>query len=120
METWVQGFSSIVSKLNLIMVDVAALVFSNIATLGVVRVLDIIAGVCSWVCHHYVGMFLHDGGAVDVRRQGRRGGRGRRGGGRFAEAQVHDVESCVVSIDDVVEPSGDVSETVLDIVNEVA
>ena len=68
METWVQGFSSRVSKLNLIMVDVAAVVVSNIATLGVRRVLDIIAGVCSRVIHHYVRMFLHDGGAVDVRR----------------------------------------------------
>ena len=66
METWVQGFSSIVSKLNLIMVDVAAVVVSNIATLGAVWVLDIIAGICSRVCHHYVGMLLHDGGAVDV------------------------------------------------------
>ena len=136
METWVQGFSSRVSKLNLIMVNVAALIVSNVATLGVRRVLDVIAGVCSRICHHYVGMFLRGGGAVGVRRRGRRGRRGQHGGGRVAEAQVQgvteaqgqdvaeaqvqDVESCVVSIDGVVEPSGDVSGTVVNIENEVA
>ena len=118
METWIQGFCSRVSKLNLIMVDVAAVVVSNIATLGALRVLDIIASVCSRVCHHYVGMLLHDGDAVDVRRRGRRGRRGQHGGGRVAEArvqgvteaqgqdvaeaQVQDVESCVVSLNDAV------------------
>ena len=120
METWIQGFSSRVSRLNLIMVDVFALVVSNVASLGVRRAIDVIAGVCSRICHHYVGMFLRGGGAVGVRRRGRHGRCGRRGGGRVVEAQVQDVESCVVFLNDGVEPSGDVSETVVNIENEVA
>ena len=116
--------------------DLAAVVGSNIATLGALRVLDIIASICSRVCHHYLGMLLHDGVADDVQRRGHRGRRGQHGGGRVAEArvqgvteaqgqdvaeaQVRDVELCVVSIDGVVEPSGDVSGTVVNIENEVA
>ena len=114
METWIQGFCSRVSKLNLNIMDMAAVVVSNIATLGALRVLDIIASVCSRVCHHYVGMLLHDGDAVDVRRRGRRGRRGQHGGGRVeearvqgvaeargqdvVEAQVRDVESCLLNL----------------------
>ena len=120
MEGWIQGFSSRVSRLNIIMADVVSLVVSNVASLGVRRAIDVIAGVCSRICHHYVGLCLRGGGAVGGRRRGHRGRRGRRGGGRVVEAQVRDVEACVVPLDDVVVPAGDVSETVFSIENEVA
>ena len=108
---------------------------SNIATYGALRVLDIIASICSRVCHHYLGKLLHDGVSNDVGRRDHRGRSGQHGGGRVAEArvqgvakargqdvveaQVRDVESCVVSMDGVVEPSRDVSGTVVTIENEV-
>ena len=80
MEGSIQGFSSRVSRLNLIMVDVAALVISNVASLGVRRAIVVVAGVCSRICHHYVGLCLQGGGVVGGQRRGRRGRRGRRSG----------------------------------------
>ena len=72
--------------------DLASVVGSNIATLGALRVLDIIASVCSRVCHHYLGKLLHDGVSDDIRRRGHRDGRrGLHGGGRVAEAWVQGV-----------------------------
>ena len=114
--------------------DLASVVGSNIATLGALRVLDIIASICSRVCHHYLGMLLHDGVADDVRRRGHHGRCGHHGGGRVAvarvqgvaeaqgqdvvEAKVRDGGSCVVPMDGVIESSGDLFEVVT-IENEV-
>ena len=103
------------------MVDVVALVVSNVASLGVRRAIDVIAGVCSRICHHYVGLCLRGGGVVGGQRRGCHGRRGRRSG-RVVEArnQDRDVEACVVPLDDVVVPAGDVSKAVFNIENEVA
>ena len=115
--------------------DLAAVVGSNIATLGALRVLDIIASICSRVCHHYLGKLLHDGVSNDVGRRDHRGRSGQHGGGRVAEArvqgfaeargqvvvkaQVRDSESCVVAMDGVTEPSRDLSGTVVTTESEV-
>ena len=119
MEGWIQGFSSRVSRLNLIMADVVSLVVSNVASLGVRRAIDVIAGICSRICYHYVGLCLRGGGVVGGRGRGHCGRRGRRGG-RVVEAQDRDVEACVVPLDDVVVPAGGVSEAVFNIEDEVA
>ena len=102
---------------------------SNIATYGALRVLDIVASICSRLCHHYLGKLLQDGVADDVGRRGHRGRSGQLGGGHVAEARVQgfakarglvDVEaqvrvsdSCVVAMDGVTEPSRDLSGNVV-------
>ena len=111
--------------------DLAGIMGSNIATYGALRVLDIIASICSRVCHHYLGKLLHDGVADDVGRQGHRGRSGQLGGGHVAdadarlrsvaeardlvdvEAQVWVGDSCVVAMDGVTDPSWDLSRTVV-------
>ena len=102
---------------------------SNIATYGALQVLDIIASICSRVCHHYLGKLLNDGVAHDVGRRGLRGRGGQPGGGRVAEtrvqgfaearglvdieAQVHVGDSCVVASDGVIGSSSDLSMNVV-------
>ena len=84
------------------------------------RLIDIVSGLCSRVCHFYLGLRLHGGGGGGGRRGGRRGRRrgGRRGGRRVRPCDL-DIEACVMPVDDVVVPVDDVVEAVLVIEGEV-
>ena len=100
---------------------------SNVATYGALRVLDIVASICSRLCHHFLGKLLQD----DVGHRGYRGGSGRLGGGHVAdadarlrsvaeardlvdvEAQVWVGDSCVIAMDSVTDASCDLSRTVV-------
>ena len=101
--------------------ELAGVVFSNIATYGAQRVLDLIASICGRLCHHYVGRLLGDTDNV-----GRRGRSSQTGGGQVAgtrvaeaqglvdvEAQVHVGDSCVVASDGVTDSSRDLSMNVV-------
>ena len=128
-EFWIQGLHYSVSKFILNDMELAGVMGSNIATYGALQVLDIIASICSRVCHHYLGKLLNDGVAHDVGRRGLRGRGGQPGGGRVAEtrvqgfaearglvdveAQVRVSDSCVVAMDGVTEPSRDLSGNVV-------
>ena len=99
--------------------ELISVVISNIATYGAQRVLDVMFGICSRLCHHYVGRLLGD--TDDV---GRRGRSVQPGGGRVVgtgvggvvearglvdlEAQVH-----VVASDGVTGSSRDLSMNVV-------
>ena len=104
---------------------------SNVVTYGALRVLDIVASICSRLCHHFLGKLLQDGVGNDVGHRSRCGGSGRLGGGHVAdadarlrsvaeardlvdvEAQVRVGDSCVIAMDGVTDPSWDLSRTVV-------
>ena len=95
------------------MSEIFSLVLSEAASLVVRRAVDVVFGICSWVYHHYLGLYLRGG-----RRGGHRGRRGRRSG-QVVKACDRDAEACIVPIDDV-EPAGGIAEAVLDVEDEVA
>ena len=101
------------------MSKVVSLVLSEVASLIVRRAVDVISGLCSRVCHHYLGLCLRGGGGVGGRHRGGRHGRRGRCGGRDVKACDRDAEACIVPLDDVVKPAGDVAEAVLVIEEEV-
>ena len=63
--------------------ELAGVVFSNIAIYGAQRVLDLIASICGRLCHRYVGRLLGDTDNV-----GRRGRSSQTGGGQVAGTRV--------------------------------
>ena len=93
------------------MSEIFSLVLSEAASLVVRRAVDVVFGLCSRVCHHYLGLCLRGG----RHRGGHRGRRGRRSG-QVVEACDRDAEACI----DDVEPAGGVGDAVLDVEDEVA
>ena len=96
------------------MSEIFSLVLSEAASLVVRRAVDVVFGLCSRVCHHYLGLCLRGG-------RHRGGHRGRRGrcSGQVVKACDRDAEAYIVPVDDV-KPAGDVAEAVLVVEDEVA
>ena len=102
------------------MTKVVSLVLSEVASLGVRRAIDVISSLCSRVCHHYLGLCLRGCGGVGGRHQGGCCGRRGRRGGQDVKACDRDAKACIVPLDDVIKPAGDVAEAVLVNEDEVA